>query len=923
MKKHIFSLSLILMSIFTSMSAQMSSGYYRVKNAGTGRYSVMESNYYCGISVDNDSKFTNPGTVFYVEASASTTDGGYTYQPLAQLRSQCDDVNDNIAWSKAALQNLDEMYFNVIKSLFTSSSVMDSSDKSNLEAFSYSDFKNWVAGMNPRMRVREVGDGSGSFYNYVACESNPVPSVDTDKMNAVWSSAEMTNLINASYTAFLPQVSEKVLETTVKSMLLEFRFGGNLYLASDEAGEFVFFREDNFSGEVNATWLLEPIDDTNYFAVAPESSNTDRVGNYYITLYTDFAYRLSEGVKAYTIQSVTQNGVVYETEPVEIPGDIVPRFTPVLLKTKSTNASDNKLTPIESSEDQNTLYNTLRVDNLLNYNNSNSKGATSIRNFFPTPFGMNQNGNMRALGINGNGVIGFYTPPTSFVHPVNTAYITYPANDVNIKVVMPDCSAVSGYYRVKNLGSDDGINQYACMESNIYCGTRVNANDKYTKPGTVFYLDVEDQTSETAYPYKYKPVRQLRSQCDNVNDNIAWSKAVVAGLDQPYFEILKNVFLAAPDLTDEEKTLINAYTFAQFREWTAAMNPVMRVREVSEGSHTYYNYVRCEDFPIEGVDVEKMNQAWQNPSLQAQMDDIVDALLPVVPSEYNTLRVTVKEMLHQFRFGGNLYLARNSEGDFVFYREDNFQGVEDAMWELEPIDDENYFAVAPNSALTDNKGHYYCTVFFDFAVKLPSDGSIKAWYIKSVKNNGVEDIAKPVEISGFVPRFTPAIIECESTDAVNNKLMPVEMTAADWTTWNDINSANLLDYNNIRNKTYLTDHAVINFFPQGNYEGPVNDKDNFRVLSIKNGRLGFYVYSGNVFPYNTIPVNRAYLNLNGVTIEAKNIRLDFSEWDETTGIDNINTNSYQDNVIYNLNGQRVSTPTNGLYIINGKKIFIK
>ena len=114
----------MLMTLSANMSAQVTTGYYRVKNLGTGRYSVMESNYYCGISVDNGEKFTNPGTVFYVEANDATTDNGYTYQPLAQLRSQCDDVNDNIAWSKAALLHLDEEYFDLIKSVFTSSNVM-------------------------------------------------------------------------------------------------------------------------------------------------------------------------------------------------------------------------------------------------------------------------------------------------------------------------------------------------------------------------------------------------------------------------------------------------------------------------------------------------------------------------------------------------------------------------------------------------------------------------------------------------------------------------------------------------------------------------------------------------------------------------------------------------------------------------------
>lgn len=930
MRKTILSFLVAQFMTITCAWAQVNSGYYRVKNLGstdgTKQYAIMESNYYCGIGVDADDRFTLPGTVFYLDVAESSTADGYTYQKINSLRSQCDDVKDNIAWSKMAMIAMDEDVFNLLKSTLLTADGLTADETAAMNAFTYSDFQAWATAMDPHMRMREVTPGSGTYYVYVKCESFPVAGVDASKINALWASSTMQALVDTYIDEFLPKVNEKVLRTTVTSMLQEFRFDGNLYLSRDTNGEFIFYREDNFAPEADATWTIEEFDDENYFAVAPKAENTDGFGNYYTVLFTDFAYRLTDGVKAYIITSAYLNNTIgeYETEPVEITGDIVPRFTPVLLKTKSTDPADNKLFPVESTTEQNELYNTLRVDNLLTYNNFKNLGPTAIRNFFPYEAkGMLQSGNMRAFGINANGKVGFYTAADGYYHPVNMPYLMYSASDVNIKVVGPDCTAETGYYRVKNLGSADGTNQYACMESNIYCGTRVDATDKFTKPGTVFYLEVDDQTTESAYPYKYKPVNQLRAQCDNVNDNIAWSKAVIAGLDQPYFELLKNVFLNAPGITAEEQALINTYTFAEFRAWAASMNPVMRVREVSEGSHTYYNYVRCEDFPIAGVDVSKMNAAWQNETLQAQLADIVDLLLPVVPDEYHTLRVTVKEMLRQFRFGGNLYLARNSDGDFIFYREDNYQGVADATWELEPIDDENYFAVAPNAALTDNVGHFYTTVFLDFAVELPSDGSIKAWYIKSIKNNGEEDIAKPVEITGFVPRFTPAIIECESTDPADNKLKPIEMTTADWTTWNDINSDNLLDYNNIRNKSYLTDRAVINFFPQDNYEGPKNDKEKFRVLSIKDGRLGFYVYSGNAFPYNTIPVNKAYLNLDGVTIEAKNIRLDFSGWDETTGIDGITTSSPADNVIYNLSGQRVNTPSRGIYIVNGKKVLIK
>ena len=42
-----------------------------------------------------------------------------------------------------------------------------------------------------------------------------------------------------------------------------------------------------------------------------------------------------------------------------------------------------------------------------------------------------------------------------------------------------------------------------------------------------------------------------------------------------------------------------------------------------------------------------------------------------------------------------------------------------------------------------------------------------------------------------------------------------------------------------------------------------------------------------------------------------------------TGIEDINTENGNVKTIYDLQGRRVENPTEGIYIINGKKIFIK
>ncbi len=74
----------------------------------------------------------------------------------------------------------------------------------------------------------------------------------------------------------------------------------------------------------------------------------------------------------------------------------------------------------------------------------------------------------------------------------------------------------------------------------------------------------------------------------------------------------------------------------------------------------------------------------------------------------------------------------------------------------------------------------------------------------------------------------------------------------------------------------------------------------------------------------TIAPFRAYFSLTGSTAgEARSvIALDFG--DETTAVEAVEIGQQaKDNAVYNLNGQRVNELRKGLYIVNGKKVFIK
>ena len=106
----------------------------------------------------------------------------------------------------------------------------------------------------------------------------------------------------------------------------------------DEAG-FDKAKPSNSNAD-DVKWYIKPVDTGGggdcYFGVSPKA--TDYLdGYYYTTLRASFSYKLSQGVDAFTVVGGKLN---------ELPHDnVVPANTPVILRCKSVNASDNRLYP--------------------------------------------------------------------------------------------------------------------------------------------------------------------------------------------------------------------------------------------------------------------------------------------------------------------------------------------------------------------------------------------------------------------------------------------------------------------------------------------------------------------------------------------------------------------------------------------------
>lgn len=92
------------------------------------------------------------------------------------------------------------------------------------------------------------------------------------------------------------------------------------------------------------------------------------------------------------------------------------------------------------------------------------------------------------------------------------------------------------------------------------------------------------------------------------------------------------------------------------------------------------------------------------------------------------------------------------------------------------------------------------------------------------------------------------------------------------------------------------------------------------ILSNGSYGVGFYTLSQT----GTLDAGKAYLQLPTASVAGiKALKIEFDENDDPTGIAITSTSPTEENIIYNLAGQRVSKAQKGINIVNGKKVFIK
>lgn len=182
----------------------------------------------------------------------------------------------------------------------------------------------------------------------------------------------------------------------------------------------------------------------------------------------------------------------------------------------------------------------------------------------------------------------------------------------------------------------------------------------------------------------------------------------------------------------------------------------------------------------------------------------------------------------------------------------------------------------------------YATVGFPFAVQVPAESGVKAFYVSSIANG---TIALTEIADGIIPANQGAILYHEGATDVNLAITSTEATI----------EGNLLTATAAKRVGYEAD---------ANYLLALNEAGNAAFLQSE---------------LTSVPANKAFINAENVPAsEAGAATLNFVFNGTTTGINGVAADNANNTEYFDLSGRRVLYPANGIFVTKaGKKVFIK
>ena len=182
----------------------------------------------------------------------------------------------------------------------------------------------------------------------------------------------------------------------------------------------------------------------------------------------------------------------------------------------------------------------------------------------------------------------------------------------------------------------------------------------------------------------------------------------------------------------------------------------------------------------------------------------------------------------------------------------------------------------------------YGTLYSPVALEQSHSGTNR---IKAYTGAVADGVLKLTPVEGTIPQNTPVIFQYLTGEEKGNVFLPVT---------GDVDNAAYAN-NDLAGQFVTTAKAA--------------DASIYTLQNKSTHGIGMYKYNGT-----NIKAFRAYLPYTAPA-GGNALRMVFD--DVTTGIEGIEVNDGGKTAIYDLSGRRVSRMTKGLYIVNGKKVFIK
>lgn len=378
--KKIFTILTLMLTVlsFNMQAAQPVSGWYRIKNARglNGRcYVNVTSKFTARPNLTKEETFTAPGTIHYIgigENIDATTWNvtrlsaqGRNANALAErgvsvIKAKACEYVDQLVAENPSYAIYSAMIKNIINTydVNTSVNVRSTTTSTGEDAYyciyttpSMETFSNLVSTLFAMGQGQNFAAQHPEWFNF---ENGVAVSLNEIAFFASLKEMVKEEVVNLGYDVMYPDLYAKLIANIDR-----IKPATTYYLSQDEYATFDYIEEDDLDETDDvAKWIIEPVDEENYFAVAPSYyyiKGSKGLTYYYTTLYTDFAYTLPEGVTAIKVTGIeakvnTLGNTYYVCNKTEITGQ-VPAYTPVVIETPSQLVDQNMLMPTGSPVD--------------------------------------------------------------------------------------------------------------------------------------------------------------------------------------------------------------------------------------------------------------------------------------------------------------------------------------------------------------------------------------------------------------------------------------------------------------------------------------------------------------------------------------------------------------------------------------------